>query len=251
MDLIRRFGILVFVLVIALSIPFIFAAYPANFIFNYLKPLDPNGIFSLRTIIHRIVQFILVIILLKLYFKKPYSELGFNLQNIKLSKSIITWIVIIWPILIVLLFFIAVHAIDGFRESLLSLFPPGTKKIYSLVGQDVLMLNAFAEEPLYRSFVILALYKYRDNKIAIFNIKVSHAVIISSFIFMFAHISFTIFPFQITFIDPMQLAMTLCTGLILGIAFERTRSLLAPVILHSYINVIISLTGYLTSILIR
>ncbi len=251
MEILRRYGILIFVLAMALAMPFVFAAYPTRFVLQYLVRFDPNGIYSLQTIIHRTIQFLLVMVLLKLYFKQPYKELGFNFNNIRLSKRIIIWIAVLWPVVSVLVFFIALHAIDGFKESLLNLFPIGSKKIYSAVGQDALMLNAFAEEPLYRSFVILVLLKYREKEIKLFSATVSHAVIISAFIFMFAHISFSIYPFEITYVDPLQLGMTLCTGLIFGIAFEKTKSLFAPVVLHSYTNVIITLVGYLFSASLR
>jgi membrane protease YdiL (CAAX protease family) len=104
------------------------------------------------------------------------------------------------------------------------------------LSRDALLLDSFAEEILYRSFVILSLERYWNGAIKIKSWSVSYAALLSVPIFMLAHISLTIFPLKVISYDPIQLVLTLFTGLLFAISFEKTRSLFAPIVLHGYTN---------------
>jgi len=133
-----------------------------------------------------------------------------------------------------------------FHIYLSSKYPLSTSWVIASLGRDVLLLDSFAEEILYRSFVILALKRYWDSSVKIKNCSVSQATLLSVPIFMAAHISLSIFPFKVIGYDPIQLLLTLITGSLFAISFEKTRSLLAPIVLHGYTNFIITVAGYVT-----
>lgn len=59
---------------------------------------------------------------------------------------------------------------------------------------------------------------------------------IATALFMVAHIGLTVVPFQITWVSPIQLAQAGVLGFFYAVAFDRTRSLLTPILAHDFAN---------------
>jgi membrane protease YdiL (CAAX protease family) len=239
----------IFVLIIVISasevIPYGFAKYIADSFQNFTAQTSALSYF-LGALVHRSVQFILVLMLLKLLFRAKLSNFGFNFNNKKLSLNIIAYVSVLWPIIILAFFIFSINCINGFSSYLSSKYPSSVSWMIASLSRDALLLDSFAEEILYRSFVILSLERYWKGTVKIKNWSVSHATLLSVPIFVAAHISLTIFPFKVISYDPTQLVLTLFTGLLFAISFEKTRSLFAPIVLHGYTNFIITVAGYLT-----
>lgn len=250
MKILKKILVLLFVVVIAEIVPYGFAKYINDFFREFITPNKPFGYF-IDALLHRGVQFILVFILIKLLFKDKISKFGFNFNNKRLSLKIIAYVAVIWPVIIVGFFIISLAVLDGFREYLQGNYPLGASWIIAKAGRDILLIDAFAEEILYRSFVILVLAKYWRGSINIAKWNISYSTVLSVPIFMIAHVSLSIFPFAIISYDPVQLLLTFFTGLLFAISFEKTNSLFAPIIIHGYTNFIITIAGYLAIYLTR
>ena len=65
---------------------------------------------------------------------------------------------------------------------------------------------------------------------------------------MYAHISYSIYPFHIYFLNPMQLMMAFALGIYYAITFENTGSLLCPVLSHSASDVLGNAILYIFSV---
>ncbi len=48
-----------------------------------------------------------------------------------------------------------------------------------------------------------------------------------------AHVGFTVFPFKVVYYNPMQLGFALALGLLYGYVYDKTGSLLGPILLHN------------------
>jgi membrane protease YdiL (CAAX protease family) len=241
----KRILALIFVIALGEIIPYGFVKYITDYFGRYVLQTEPTGYFILA-LIHRGVQFILVLILIKLLFRDKLSNLGFNLKNKSLSRKIIAYVFIIWPLIIAAFFLFSGAFANGFSEYIHTLYPSGSGWMMTKLGRDILLLDAFAEEILYRLFVISYLGRYWTGSIRIGKWTISHATLLSVPIFVLAHISLNIYPFEVLGYDPMQLLLTAFTGLIFGLVYEKTRSLLAPIVIHGYTNLIITIAGYLT-----
>lgn len=246
----KKIFILIIVISVAEVIPYGFAKNIAD---SFQKFTFQTGslAYFLGTLIHRSVQFILVLALLKLLYRDRLSNFGFNFNNKKLSLKIIAYVSVLWPIIISAFFIFSINYINGFSSYLSSKYPSNGSWMIASLSRDALLLDSFAEEILYRSFVILSLVRYWNGAVKIKNWSVSHATLLSVPIFMIAHISLTIFPLKVISYDPTQLVLTLFSGLLFAISFEKTRSLFAPIVLHGYTNFIITIAGYLTVFLIN
>lgn len=66
---------------------------------------------------------------------------------------------------------------------------------------------------------------------------------------MIAHIGWSVSPFNI-YADPMQLVQSLVFAIFYGKAFEKSGSILYPMLMHSASNVIMVGIGYLIVIII-
>ena len=62
-----------------------------------------------------------------------------------------------------------------------------------------------------------------------------------------AHIYFTLAPFQLTHLDPLQLAIAFGCGVFYAAAYLKTKSLLAPFLAHNFSNTTSTICGYLIS----
>ena len=82
------------------------------------------------------------------------------------------------------------------------------------------------------------------HRIGIWEIPTSG--IVAAILFTLAHIGFTFSQFAITYFDPLQLFGAFGFGLFFAIIFHRTGSLLGPIILHGYSNLILNVARYST-----
>jgi membrane protease YdiL (CAAX protease family) len=81
------------------------------------------------------------------------------------------------------------------------------------------------------------------NKVKLGKTEFTAAGTIATLLFAFAHISLNIFPFQIYQFNILQLVFAFGLGLLYAVVFQKTKSLLIPILLHNLSNVIaISMT---------
>lgn len=249
MIFIKRILNLVFIFLVAEIAPFI-AAYMTNIFSPVIAKIDPQGLF-LWMAVHHVFQFLLGLVILKVYFRKSLKELGFNFNHFKTSIRIFKWFTVIWSLIIILFFITFSIFVKGFASYISHIYPPELKHIISTIAFDMLMLSAIGEEPIFRSFVGLGLQKYWGCKIKLFKLEISYAACLSAVIFMLSHINYDIFPFRFIHADPIKLTLNLFFGLFLAIVFEKTKSLFCTALAHTYSNLFIYVCGFITAYLLN
>jgi uncharacterized protein YxeA len=120
----KKIFILIIVILVAEVIPYGFAKYITDSFQQFTFQTGSLAYF-LGTLIHRSVQFILVLALLKLLYiyRDRLSSFGFNFNNKKLSLNIIAYISVLWPIIISAFFIFSTNCINGFSSYLSSKYP--------------------------------------------------------------------------------------------------------------------------------
>ncbi len=217
----------------------------ADIIYPSIGHLDPDRVF-LWISIHHIFQLLLTLLIMRLYFNTRFEKWGFNLNNLNLSLKIALYFSIGFGISQ------GVPLLIGYLTNTLSSSGIGHPLTFTNIGGYYLFqgfLSGTCEEPLFRGFVILVLAKSWKSKINVAGIDISIATIIAAILFSYAHIGFDLFPFEITRLSPPQLVYAFILGIVYGEVFDRTKSLLGPILLHNISNVISITYGYLAYIL--
>jgi uncharacterized protein len=191
--------------------------------------MDPDGVY-LWISLHHVWQLILTIGLM-LIFGRSLRGWGFNLDNrssslrhLKLFAIYSTGYLVIQN---VVFHFVAPPIwID---------FPLTLENVSGYLGFQ-LLLSGTSEEPLFRGFVMVMLYPAFAGSINLKKLQIPHAGLIAAVFFMFAHIQFSIWPFQIIEMLPNQLVLSFFLGIYYAVVFHQTRSLLTPILTHNYVN---------------
>lgn len=232
----KSFGKIIDLLIVLISIQLI--PRLSTLFTNLLNPLihsfDNDGVF-LWISIHHVFQLILTIIIMKIYFKSRLMDLGFNFNNNKYAIKIVGWFIIIFSVIEIVVWMIIIIN-KGNIEQYIG-FPLSFKNILGYYGFQT-FLSGTCEEPLFRGFTILILCQSWKGRFRIGKREFTGAGILSAVLFSLSHISFTIFPFKITNLVPMQLLMVFWVGLICAIVFQKTKSIFIPILIHNVSNII-------------
>lgn len=227
--------VLVLSIILAFIIPYGFAKSVSNHIMEDFVGTGAAYSF-LSALSHRMVQFVIVVGLFALIFRRRNNKMGFSFEGLTSKLKLYRWVFITWPILTLAFFLLATTYIDGFNEYLSNLYPMGLDWFFSKFGRDVLLLDALAEEVLNRALIISMLSIYW---------KKSHAVILSVPIFSLAHIQVNLVPFTVVGYDTIQLCLTMFTGWLFAFSYVKTKNIIVPILLHGYTNMMITLIAYL------
>lgn len=228
-----KIGDLVVVVLAATFLPRLISILTQQ-VFPSSSPLDPDNVFLYGSI-HHILQLLLPMFLMKLWLTRRLSDFGFNLNDHKRSLRIFYWFSLIY---LVPVFFVNVlpSIISGNSPSFG--YPLNARNITGTLGY-MYLLTGTGEEPLFRGFVIVVLSQSWKKVFRLWRIEISAAGLISTVLFMYAHIRFTVFPFEITYFSWAQQVWALGLGLYYAIVFQKTKSLLCPILSHGYSNGII------------
>ncbi len=184
------------------------------------------------------LQFVLTVATLKLFVSNRLEEAGFNLNNRAQSAKSLWHFMLIWTGILIVFYALALVTIPSFLDYLKGFCPPDVLYgVKNVVGGSV--MAGLGEEPLYRSFVVLILGRYFTGSIRIGKLRLSAVSLLCGFIFMTAHVGYTLAPrFEIVHIDALQLTYTFILGVTWATIFEKTKSLLAPTLSHIWANFI-------------
>lgn len=208
----------------------------ANLIFDHLGHLYPNGAF-LWPFIHHSIQLILTIFCAYI-LSISFRELGFNLNHRKKSVALLKSFLSYFTAFIVLGHLILIWISPAPQWS----SPLTTVNIAGELAFKAL-LSGTAEEPLFRGMVMVILYRAIPGSNRYFGIKISHAGAIATLLFTIAHIGLDPFTLNFTFISPIQLIQAFVLGVFYAIAFDRTKSLLTPILAHNFANFFLTSIG--------
>jgi membrane protease YdiL (CAAX protease family) len=119
----------------------------------------------------------------------------------------------------------------------------------NLIGYSLfeVLLSGTSEELFYRGLIVTVTLKIMSVYIKKQRNLYILTVLVSIIIFMAGHISFDLFPFKITYIDPLQQLTVIIVSVFYCISFLKTKSLLGPILMHNLINGVATATRLLFS----
>jgi len=219
-------GWILFITFILLGVPRIAGLFADQF--NYAN-IDPDGAFAWISI-HHIVQALLLLPVLFILARTKNYNFGFSLGNKKVGLYFVRLFAKIFSA------YIVVSLIIVYFAGTFNPFP------YALTSRNILgqlgfqlFLSGPSEELIFRAFAISLLSLYIKGEF--FKGKLSCANIIASVIFALAHVRFEFLPFSLSY-DPFQLVYAAALGLAYGVCYERSKSMVYPMIMHSMSNVV-------------
>ena len=213
--------------------------YVAN-MFSYEK-IDPYNAYAWNFMCH-ITMMILGLIailalrkLLKIDFGFGFGDTEKGIRFIVMYTAIFTGNTLVVHILMKLSNSLPVYA-----------FPLNKRNIVGTLSFQ-LFLTGPAEELLYRALPITILMLVSGKSTEIRR-GVTLETIIAAFLFAIAHMKWSLFPLNIE-ANFFQLIYAFAQGIISGKAYQETRSVIYPMFMHSFSNVLMVGTGYLFMLL--
>ncbi len=197
-------------------------------LFSY-STIDPDGAFMWISV-HHIVQALVIVpimLMLSSAFKIKFGlGLGDRTEGIKYLKKFI----LVFSVYTFIAFLITIVS-DSFASFV---YPLTTRNIVGHLGFQ-LFLSGPSEELIFRAFAISVFAGLVTDKRL--NRHMSFAVLFASIIFGIAHIRFSFNPFGMSF-SAFQVVYAMVLGFFYGDCYEKSRSFIYPMIMHSYTNVL-------------
>ena len=222
----KKIGWILFMAFVLLVIPRLAGLFADQF--NYAS-IDPDGAFAWISI-HHIVQGLLLLPVMLILARIKNYKFGFTLGYKKIGLYFVRIFAIVFSIYIIISLIIVYFA-ETFNAFP---YPLTARNILGQLGFQ-LFLSGPSEELIFRAVAITMLSLYVKG--SFFNGKLSNANIIAAIIFGLAHVRFIFVPFSMDY-DPFQLVYAAGLGLAYGICYERSKSMIYPMIMHSMSNVI-------------
>jgi len=207
--------------------------------FDY-STVDKYDVFA-RISVHHIVQAIIALVLIAILSKTYNIDFGIKLGDRKTGLKYVKLFAVAMLAYIVIL-----SAISYISNNLMRYDYPltGVNVLGSLGFQ--LFLTGPSEELLFRALPIsiITLHIPVEKGIKIFKQHISWANKISAVFFALAHVKWTVTPFSLSF-DFMQLLFSLVLGIMYGIVYQKSKSVIYPMMMHSLTNVAVVGSGYI------
>ena len=228
-------GVTTFVLLLVLQIILGKSGhYVASFIaYDQVDPFNSFAEISIHHAFELVAALLIILILRKLLNLDFYFQLGDKKTGMK-SLGIFT--------LVFLMISIAQHTYMVIRGQLPAYeFPLDARNILGTLGFQ-LFLSGPAEEIVFRALPIVLLTFSFGRSIKIKG-NLTLEVMLASILFAFAHVDWSLSPFAFRFsLFPIIYAFVL--GTIQGAVYQRTKSILYPILMHSFSNVLMVGGGY-------
>jgi CAAX protease family protein len=216
---------------------------------NQLSPIedsiDPAGAFAYVTV-HHVSQLLLTLVLMKAFVGTTLATWGFNLHEWRRSLRITGWFCLVYlgP---VFLANVLPHLVSGTVPQFDH--PLTATNIGGHLGFQF-FLSGSCEEPLFRGFMITFLAQSWTGRFRVGRATISSAALWATFFFMAGHAQIGLHPFSFHVSLPQQI-WSLGLGLYYAVVFERTKSLLSPILSHGYSNGVIFVVLYAWALLAR
>ena len=194
--------------------------------FNY-SGIDPDGIFAWISV-HHIFQALVFLAIMILITRAKGIKFGFGLGDKKVGLFYVRLFLIIFSVYLVISLIITL-----FTGSFAVFDAPLTSRnILGYLGFQ-LFLSGPSEELIFRAFAITMLGLLVKG--GFFRGKISTANIIAAIIFGLAHVRFEFSPFALSY-DLFQVIYATGLGIVYGVCYERSKSMIYPMIMHSITN---------------
>lgn len=229
-------SIIVYILLLVVQI---FLGKAGHFFSNMIpyQHIDPYDIFAGISIHHAgqmIITIVIIAVLSKLLKVGFYFQLGDVRKGVKYLALFATVFAVIS---------IALHILMYVNNQLPNYaFPLDRRNIIGTLGFQ-LFLSGPSEEVVFRALPITMLIYAFGRSIPIKG-NVTLEVILASILFSFAHTKLSLRPFVFE-VDYFLLFYSFVLGTIQGIVYQKSKSILYPMLMHSFSNVLMVGIGYL------
>lgn len=211
-------------------------------VFRY-DSLDPDNLFA-RLSVHHFVQMLIALAVIVAFKKFIKVDFGFQLGDHK--KGMRYFRVFTVAIVLIALIYHTLMYVIG--QPISYNFPLSTRNILGSLGFQ-LFLSGTSEEILYRALPVTMLVYIFGKNIHIQQ-NVTLEVVLASLLFAVAHIQWSLFPFSAPELNLFQLFYAFGMGILNGVVYQKSRSILYPMLMHSISNVFMVGTGYLFAVLL-
>jgi len=230
-------SIAVFILIFLTQI---FSGKAGHFIARLVpyQSIDPYDCFAEISIHHAVMLFIALILILAL---RKILKVDFYL-GLGDKKSGVKYLAIYTASFFVIT--IVLHTFMALKNQLPSYaFPLDVRNVIGRLGFQ-LLLTGPAEELLYRALPVTLLV-YAFGKSIKVKDSVTLEVILASLVFAFAHVNkWSLVPFTFE-ADYFQLIYAFVLGTIQGVVYQKSKSIVYPILMHSFSNVLMVGGGFL------
>jgi membrane protease YdiL (CAAX protease family) len=230
------FGIIVFVLLLVAQICLGKVGHFFANMFSY-QQIDPYDIFA-GISIHHAIQMIITLIAIILLSKLLQIDFYVKLGDVSKGIKCLTLFTAVFAVISV-----ALHILMYVNDQLpMYDFPLERRNILGTLGFQ-LFLSGSSEEIVFRAFPITMLIYAFGNSNSIKG-KITLEVILASVLFSFAHINWSLSPFVFD-VDFFRIFYAFVLGIIQGVVYQRSKSILYPILMHSFSNALMVGVGYL------
>jgi len=209
--------------------------------FNF-SAVDPDGAFAWRSVRH-IVQGLIILILMVIISRVSDIRFGFGWGDRQVGWFYVRVIGLVYLgfIVVSILLMLLTRSFQGFP------YPLNARNIIGHFG-FLALLTGPSEELIFRAFAMTMLSLMITGVVVpentgfgkvilkIFGGEITVVNLIAAVIFGLAHVRFTFFPFSAEYIFG-QVVFSVFIGLFYGVCYERSKSVIFPMIMHSIVNV--------------
>jgi uncharacterized protein len=238
MKIIKKILSIILLIVILLGIPIIARLITNLFDFSYI---DPDSAFLWITVRH-ILQGLIVLIIMVIIMK--FSKIKFNLGlgNSKIGLRYLKRFMLFFFLYTLITFLV----ILVFRQFEPFGFPINMRNISGYLGFQ-LFLSGPSEELIFRAFAITMFSVLITNKRI--DRHLSYANLFALLVFGLAHVAISFSPIGFAYAIP-QIILAIGLGYFYGDCYEKSKSVIYPMIMHSYTNVLmVGITIILTIVI--
>ena len=210
------------------------------YLFSYEK-FDPDNVFAWQSV-HHLVMLLIGLAVVSVLSRLLKDNFGFQLGDRK--KGVRYCILFTVALTVISLMYHIFMHISG--RPLTYDFALNLGNVLGTLSFQ-LLLSGTAEEILYRALPVTVLLHILGKSVRLkWNITLE--VILASLLFSIAHIKWSLSPFTVD-ANISQLIYAFAIGTVQGMAYQESRSVLYPILMHSASNVLMVGMGYLFAVL--
>ncbi len=212
-------------------------------IFTY-ELIDVDNVFAWITV-HHIVQMIIAIIIISIVRLIYRADFGFRIGDYKTGLRYVMLFSFIFSI-----YTVGGYVISYYNNMLVDYtFPLNCQNVIGTLSFQ-LLLSGTSEEILFRALPIslMVLVMGKSICVKVGKLDITLETLIAALLFSIAHINWTLFPLTLSY-NGFQVIYALILGVIYGKTYQKSGSVLYPMIMHGISNVVMVGAGYLFSML--
>lgn len=188
---------------------------------------------------HHLAQMALALVVIGVVGRMRFGDWGLNLRNWPRSLRMTQSFTIIFGTVIAVGAVIQVATGMEPRET-------GFGTLWDILGRFFFMLviSGLSEEILFRGMMQTWLARWFPTPVSFAGVEVTGAGLVTAVIFAVVHVNFTLAPLQITHFYAPQVLIAFVLGVVYSVAYERTGSLLAPILMHNIANGLMAASAF-------